>query len=71
VRGLARERRRHVGIVDAGLRTQRRFGALFNVADAVCDYGGKAEVVPSGPGQSRANQGVECGHRQREHDRDD
>lgn len=39
-----------VGIFDAGPRAQRRFGALFNVADAVGDYGGKAEVVPPAPG---------------------
>jgi uncharacterized cupin superfamily protein len=39
-----------VGIFDAGQRAQRRFGALFNVADAVADYGGKAEVVPPAPG---------------------
>ncbi len=40
-----------VGVFDAGQRAQRRFGALFNVADAVADYGGKAEIVPpaSGP----------------------
>jgi hypothetical protein len=30
-----------VGIFDAGRRSERRFGALFNVADAVADYGGK------------------------------
>jgi uncharacterized cupin superfamily protein len=39
-----------VGIFDAGQRAMRRFGALFNVADAVADYGGKAEVVPPAPG---------------------
>ena len=39
-----------VGIFDAGQRAMRRFGALFNVADAVGDYGGKAEVVPPAPG---------------------
>ena len=39
-----------VGIFDAGQRAQRRFGALFNVADAVTDYGGKAELVPPAPG---------------------
>jgi uncharacterized cupin superfamily protein len=40
-----------VGIFDAGQRAKRRFGALFNVADAVRDYGGKAAIVPpaSGP----------------------
>ena len=39
-----------VGIFDAGQRAQRRFGALFNVADAVADYGGKAEIVRPAPG---------------------
>ena len=39
-----------VGIFDAGQRTNRRFGALFNVHDAVRDYGGKAEIVPPAPG---------------------
>lgn len=40
-----------VGIFDAGRRSERRFGALFNVADAVVDYGGgKAETVPPVPG---------------------
>ena len=39
-----------VGIFDAGQRAQRRFGALFNVADAVADYSGKAEIVPPAPG---------------------
>ena len=39
-----------VGIFDAGHRSERRFGALFNVADAVADYGGRAEIVPPAPG---------------------
>ena len=39
-----------VGIFDSGQGGMRRFGALFNVADAVADYGGKAEVVPPAPG---------------------
>jgi uncharacterized cupin superfamily protein len=39
-----------VGIFDAGRRAERRFGALFNVADAVADYGGKAQIVPPAPG---------------------
>ncbi len=39
-----------VGIFDAGQRAERRFGALFNVADAVADYGGKASIVPPAPG---------------------
>jgi uncharacterized cupin superfamily protein len=43
-----------VGIFDAGQRAERRFGALFDVADAVADYGGKAEIVPPAPGPRRA-----------------
>src|SRR5919197_5133230 len=39
-----------VGVFDAGRRAQRRFGALFNVADAVQDYGGEARIVPPAPG---------------------
>ncbi len=39
-----------VGIFDAGHRAERRFGALFNVADAVADYGGRAEIVPPARG---------------------
>lgn len=39
-----------VGIFDAGQRADRRFGALFNVDDAVADYGGTAQVVPPAPG---------------------
>jgi uncharacterized cupin superfamily protein len=39
-----------VGVFDAGRREDRRFGALFNVGDAVSDYGGKARVVPPAPG---------------------
>ena len=39
-----------VGVFDAGERAQRRFGALFNVADALADYGGKAQIVPPAPG---------------------
>lgn len=39
-----------VGIFDAGQREMRRFGALFNVDDAVSDYGGKARIVPPAPG---------------------
>jgi uncharacterized cupin superfamily protein len=36
-----------VGIFDAAARASRRFGALFDVADAVSDYGrGHAEIVP-------------------------
>src|SRR5918911_5281674 len=29
-----------IGVFDAGQRSHRRFGALFNVDDAVADYGG-------------------------------
>lgn len=39
-----------VGIFDAGRPGDRRFGALFNVSDAVADYGGKAELVQPTPG---------------------
>jgi len=42
--------RNQVGIFDAGQRASRRFGALFNVDDAVADYGGLAEIVPPAPG---------------------
>jgi uncharacterized cupin superfamily protein len=42
--------RNQVGIFDAGQRARRRFGALFNVADAVANYGGQAEIVPPAPG---------------------
>ena len=46
-----------IGVFDAGRRAERRFGALFNVADAVADYGGlgKAEIVPPAPGPRQAN----------------
>ena len=39
-----------VGIFDAGQRAERRFGALFNIADAVSDYGSKARIVLPAPG---------------------
>lgn len=42
-----------IGVFDAARRAERRFGALFNVADAVADYGGKAEIVPPAPGPRR------------------
>jgi uncharacterized cupin superfamily protein len=35
-----------VGVFDAGRVSERRFGALFDVDDAVSDYGGKARIVP-------------------------
>jgi len=42
-----------VGMFDAARRKQRRFGALFDVSEAVLDYGGgKAEIVaPVEPGR--------------------
>ena len=46
-----------VGIFDAGQRRQRRFGARFNVADAVADYGGKASIVPPAPGPRQSRKG--------------
>lgn len=41
-----------IGVFDAGQRARRRFGALFNVGDAVADYGGpsRARIVPPAPG---------------------
>jgi uncharacterized cupin superfamily protein len=40
-----------IGVFDAGKRDDRRFGALFNVADAVSDYGAaRARLVPPAPG---------------------
>jgi uncharacterized cupin superfamily protein len=36
-----------IGVFDAPLPSERRFGALFSVDDAVSDYGGgKAQIVP-------------------------
>jgi uncharacterized cupin superfamily protein len=35
-----------LGIFDAGKRQERRFGALFNVSDAVSDYGGASARIP-------------------------
>ena len=31
-------------------RAERRFGARFDVADALGDYGGTAKLVPPAPG---------------------
>jgi uncharacterized cupin superfamily protein len=47
-----------IGVFDAAHRGNRRFGALFNVSDAVADYGGKAQIVPpaAGPRQKRMRQ---------------
>ena len=41
-----------IGIFDAGRRAERRFGALFDVDDAVADSGGlgRAKIVPPAPG---------------------
>jgi uncharacterized cupin superfamily protein len=46
-----------IGVFDAGQRAQRRFGALFNVDDAVADYGGvaRAKIVPPAPGPRHAD----------------
>jgi uncharacterized cupin superfamily protein len=39
-----------IGIFDAAHPADRRFGALFNVADAVSGYGGgSAEIIPPAP----------------------
>jgi uncharacterized cupin superfamily protein len=46
-----------IGIFDSGQRAQRRFGARFNVADAVGDYGGKAAIVPPAPGPRQTRRG--------------
>jgi uncharacterized cupin superfamily protein len=45
-----------VGVFDAGRRSERRFGALFDVGDAIADYGGKAKVVSPAPGPRRTRQ---------------
>jgi len=39
-----------VGLFDAAKRSERRFGVLFNVDDAVADCGGKAKIVSPAPG---------------------
>ena len=46
-----------IGVFDAAQPAQRRFGALFNVADAVSDYGGlgRAKIVPPAPGPRQQN----------------
>jgi uncharacterized cupin superfamily protein len=48
-----------IGVFDAGQRSERRFGALFNVEDAVADYGGRsgAEIVPPAPGPRQTRDG--------------
>jgi uncharacterized cupin superfamily protein len=49
-----------IGVFDAGRREERRFGARFDVADALGDYGGKAKLVPpaSGPRRTSSGQGL-------------
>lgn len=45
---------KQVGIFDAGRREERRFGARFDIADALGDYGGgKAKLVAPAPGPRR------------------
>jgi uncharacterized cupin superfamily protein len=45
-----------IGIVDAAQRAERRFGARFNVGDAVSDNcGGKARITPPAPGPPRTS----------------
>ncbi len=44
-----------VGVFDASRRDERRFGALFDVGDAVSDYGGgQARTVPPAPRRPRS-----------------
>ena len=50
-----------IGVFDAGQRAERRFGALFNVGDAVADYGGRAQVVPPAPGPRQERRQAEEG----------
>ena len=50
-----------VGVFDAGQRLHRRFGALFNVGDAVADYGGKAQIVPPAPGPRQTRRAAQEG----------
>ena len=45
-----------VGIYDVAPPDERRFGARFNVDDAVSGYGGgKARITPPAPGPSRSS----------------
>jgi uncharacterized cupin superfamily protein len=47
-----------VGIFDAPHPQDRRFGALFDIADAVEDYGGgTAAIVPPGDGSAGSSSG--------------
>jgi uncharacterized cupin superfamily protein len=47
-----------VGIFDAPHRSERRFGALFDVADAVEDYGGgAAAILAPGEGSGGSSSG--------------
>jgi len=42
-----------VAVIDAAQPSESRFGALFDVSEAVSDYGGgKAEIVPPAPPSS-------------------
>jgi uncharacterized cupin superfamily protein len=44
-----------IGIFDTARRSERRFGARFDVADAVSGYGGgKAAITPPAPGPRRS-----------------
>jgi len=45
-----------IGVFDAGRREERRFGARFDVADALGDYGGQAKLVPPAPGPRQTRQ---------------
>jgi len=44
--------RNQIGVFDAGRRSERRFGALFNVDDAVADYGGPRSDRSAGTGSA-------------------
>ena len=47
-----------IGIFDAAQREQRRFGARFEVGDAVSDYGGgKAAITPPAAGPRQGSSG--------------
>ena len=47
-----------IGIFDAARPSERRFGAVFDVADAIEDYGGgRAAIVPPGSGPGGSSSG--------------
>jgi uncharacterized cupin superfamily protein len=46
-----------VGVFDAPHPSERRFGALFDVADAIEGYGGGAAIVDPGAGSSGSSSG--------------